>query len=267
MQKIKKTREGEYTPHTDDLYRPHRMADNPHAAAIILFTELMMPLAAEMAKKHSPGVGMRVAKEIAYLVDDPHATFDQILNTDDEVIANRIASHIEDVRGRPLSEEERKRLIKAVRTVKKVTEKVHKSAFNMPAETYSAFKRADVDRALVEVGILTEQDIQELRQVYSEIRGKKAKTRGKKKALAGETLELPSETLLEVLSILQALEFADYSEKAKEKALQKLSSAIKELSREKPTPENLLKLGLYAYAVELIKRGEFEKVEELKKLQ
>ncbi|WP_048149566.1 hypothetical protein [Palaeococcus ferrophilus] len=225
-----------------------------------------MPLAAEMAKKHSPEVGMRVAREIAYLVDDPHATFDQILNTDDEVIANRIASHIEDVRGRPLSEEERKRLIKAVRTVKKVTEKVHRGAFNMPAETLQAFERADVDRALVEAGILTEQDIGELRQVYSEISGKKAKTRGKKKAPAGETLELPTEALLEVLSILQALEFADYSKKAKEKALQKLSSAVKELSRKDPTPENLLKLGIYAYALELVREERWEGIGKLRKV-
>ncbi|MDK2915414.1 MAG: hypothetical protein PWQ79_2329, partial [Thermococcaceae archaeon] len=63
-----------------------------------------------------------------------------------------------------------------------------------------------------------------------------------------ELPNLPSNVLLEVLSILQALEFADYSEKAKEKALEKLSSTIKELSRKDPTPENLLKLGPYAYA-------------------
>ncbi|MDI3474354.1 MAG: hypothetical protein PWQ95_82 [Thermococcaceae archaeon] len=53
-----------------------------------------------------------------------------------------------------------------------------------------------------------------------------------------ELPNLPSNVLLEVLSILQALEFADYSEKAKEKALEKLSSTIKELSRKDPTPEN-----------------------------
>ncbi len=60
---------------------------------------------------------------------------------------------------------------------------------------------------------------------------------------------------LEVLSILQALEFADYSEKAKEKVLQKLSERISELSKKEPTRENLLKLGLYFYAFELIKNN------------
>jgi hypothetical protein len=37
------------------------------------------------------------------------------------------------------------------------------------------------------------------------------------------------------------------------KILQKLSSAVRELSRKDPTPKNLLKLGLYAYALELVR--------------
>ncbi|WP_456368288.1 hypothetical protein [Thermococcus sp.] len=71
---------------------------------------------------------------------------------------------------------------------------------------------------------------------------------------------------LEVLSILQALEFADYSESAKEKALQKLASMLGELSKEKLTSENLQKIGLVAFAVEIIKRGEFKRADEIKKL-
>ncbi|WP_456369081.1 hypothetical protein, partial [Thermococcus sp.] len=70
----------------------------------------------------------------------------------------------------------------------------------------------------------------------------------------------------EVLSILQALEFADYSEKAKEKALQKLSERISELLDEEPTRENFLKLGLYTYALELIKTNRWEKVEKIREL-
>ncbi|WP_297509573.1 hypothetical protein [Thermococcus sp.] len=80
------------------------------------------------------------------------------------------------------------------------------------------------------------------------------------------TKSLPEDTKLEVLSILQALEFADYSEKAKEKALGKLASMLEELSKEKLTPENLQKIGLVAFAIGLIKRSEFERVEEIKKL-
>ncbi|WP_054841352.1 hypothetical protein [Thermococcus peptonophilus] len=132
-------------------------------------------------------------------------------------------------------------------------------------------------------GIDVTKEIEEVRNTIAEITGKKpkderkksstsrskkTKAKSKKKEPAAEKVNLPpSDALLEVLSILQAFEFADYSEKAKEKALQKLSSMIEGLLKDKPTPENLLKLGLYAYAVELIRRGEFEKVEELKKLQ
>ncbi|MDI3475449.1 MAG: hypothetical protein PWQ79_2132 [Thermococcaceae archaeon] len=71
---------------------------------------------------------------------------------------------------------------------------------------------------------------------------------------------------VEILSILNGLEFAGFSEEAKRKAIERLSARIREVSAEKLTLENLLKLGLYAYAAELIKRNNFERAEELKKL-
>ncbi|AMQ17799.1 hypothetical protein A0127_00725 [Thermococcus peptonophilus] len=78
--------------------------------------------------------------------------------------------------------------------------------------------------------------------------------------------EWGKQTLLEVLSVLQAIEFADYSEKTREKALQKLSSAVKELSRKDPTLENLLRLGLYTYAVELVREGRWEELGKLRRV-
>ncbi|WP_456320834.1 hypothetical protein [Palaeococcus sp. (in: euryarchaeotes)] len=57
-----------------------------------------------------------------------------------------------------------------------------------------------------------------------------------------------------------------FSEEAKKKAIEKLFSKISELSREKLTPETLQKLGLYAFAIELIRRNEFDRVNEIKKL-
>ena len=62
------------------------------------------------------------------------------------------------------------------------------------------------------------------------------------------------------------MEFADYSEKAKEKALGKLTSMLEELSKEELTAENLQKIGLIAFAVEIIKRGEFNRAEEIKRI-
>ncbi|WP_457753465.1 hypothetical protein [Thermococcus sp.] len=75
-----------------------------------------------------------------------------------------------------------------------------------------------------------------------------------------------SNAKLEVLSILNGLEFAGFSEEAKKKAIEKLSSKIDELFREKLTPENLQKLGLYAFVIEMIKRNKFDRVKEIKEL-
>ena len=75
-----------------------------------------------------------------------------------------------------------------------------------------------------------------------------------------------SKAKLEVLSILQALEFAGYSEEAKRKAVEKLSGRIRELSEGDPTPEIIFEIGLYAYAVEVIRASRYEKVEKLKEL-
>ena len=99
-----------------------------------------------------------------------------------------------------------------------------------------------------------------------EIQQAKFKQDQKQKEEKLGTRSLPEDAKLEVLSVLQALEFSEYSEKAREKALQKLSERISELSRENPTPENLLKIGLYAYAIELIMTSRWEKVEKLKEL-
>ena len=101
-----------------------------------------------------------------------------------------------------------------------------------------------------------------------ELKPKRTKQTSKKSRKSSKELNdgIPEDAKLEVLSILQALEFADYSESAKEKALQKLSERIGERSRKDPTRENLLRLGLYAYAIELIVRNHWEKVDKLREL-
>jgi len=75
-----------------------------------------------------------------------------------------------------------------------------------------------------------------------------------------------SNVKLEILSILNGLEFAGFSEEAKRKAVEKLSARIAELSEGELTPENLQRLGLYAFAVEMIRRGDFERLREVEKL-
>ncbi|WP_456395484.1 hypothetical protein [Thermococcus sp.] len=77
---------------------------------------------------------------------------------------------------------------------------------------------------------------------------------------------IPENAKLEVLSILHGLEFAGFSDEAKQKAIERLSSRIAEVSAEKLTPGNLQKLGLYAFAIEMIKSGNFERLGEIEKL-
>ncbi|WP_456368881.1 hypothetical protein [Thermococcus sp.] len=113
----------------------------------------------------------------------------------------------------------------------------------------------------------TLQYLEELRQVlHKYIKPKGIKPPAKEPQSARMVNPDLTAEKVEVLSILQALEFADYSEKAKEKALGKLTSMLEELSKEELTPENLQKIGLVAFAVEIIKRGEFERAEEIKRL-
>jgi hypothetical protein len=114
-----------------------------------------------------------------------------------------------------------------------------------------------------------EQFVEVLKRVIPDEMLQKTKSKKvskKKRQPLKEKINLSSDALLDVLSILQALEFADYSEKAREKALQKLSSVVKELSRKDPTPENLLKLGLYAYALELVRGERWEDMGKLRKV-
>jgi len=122
---------------------------------------------------------------------------------------------------------------------------------------------------LKELGIDITPEVEELKQVFAEISGKKRKAKPPKAgAKTGHALASPdlAKAKLEVLSILQALEFTDHSEEAKKKAIKKLSAKIKELSENEPFPELLTKIGFYAYTIELIKRAEWKKAEKLKEL-
>ena len=116
-------------------------------------------------------------------------------------------------------------------------------------------------------GIDIEPELEGFRQFLAEISGKKIKS---EKQIHVARVPGPSEELarakLEVLSILHGLEFAGYSDEAKQKAIERLSSRIAEVSAEKLTPENLQRLGLYAFAIEIIKNGNFERLREIEKL-
>ncbi|WP_297091005.1 hypothetical protein [Thermococcus sp.] len=160
---------------------------------------------------------------------------------------------------------DRKRAEEAFRRAKPVVESLVKEAYMNP--TYGIISSTIDEHQYIIKGIKTNK---EFREFLVEISGKKplAKFKQVQKQVEAEprTRGLPEDAKVEVLSILRGLEFADYSEKAKEKALGKLASMLEELSKEELTHENLQKIGLVAFAIEIIKRGEFERVEEIKKL-
>jgi len=117
---------------------------------------------------------------------------------------------------------------------------------------------------LKELGIDLTPELEELKRVFAEISGKKIEPQ-KQRQVAGvsKLSEELARAKLEVLSILNGIEFAGYTEEAKRKAVGKLSSRIAELSKEKPTEKVLLHLGLYTYAIEAIKREKLERLKEL----
>ncbi|MBP1911867.1 hypothetical protein [Thermococcus stetteri] len=100
------------------------------------------------------------------------------------------------------------------------------------------------------------KEIEEIKKVEEEV---------KKVEEAGENITF-EDARVDVLSIISGLEFAGFSEEAKERAVEILSSRIASLVENEPTPENLQVVGLYAYVLELIKRGEFERVKGIKNL-
>jgi len=148
--------------------------DNPHNTFFIFFSEMLMPLAAELSGKYHPIVGKRIVNAVESLIDrDANATFDKIINTDDRKIAKVIGKHIEDIRDKPLSNEEWQQLEKAIHAIKKISTKVYSNGLQAPEALYRAAKRNDFDRALVEEGILDEKDIAMIKQVFAEISGKR----------------------------------------------------------------------------------------------
>ncbi|MCD6372984.1 MAG: hypothetical protein J7L37_05510, partial [Thermococcus sp.] len=121
---------------------------------------------------------------------------------------------------------------------------------------------------LKQAGIDIEPELEEFRQFLAEISGKKIEPKKPKspavKGAVGpkegtpETIKLEAQKLL---GMLNGLKFADYSEKAVEKALRELGAEVEKLLEEK----NLELLGVYSMVFLLLERGEFERAEEFLK--
>ena len=114
---------------------------------------------------------------------------------------------------------------------------------------------------LKQAGIDIEPELEEFREFLAEISGKKIETRKAVDEMnASGNIALEAQKLL---GILNDLKFADYSERAVEKALKELDTQIEKLIEAR----NLELLGLYSTVALFLRNGRFEKAEEfLKKL-
>ena len=75
---------------------------------------------------------------------------------------------------------------------------------------------------------------------------------------------IASRTKLEVLSIINGLEFAGFSEEARKRAAEMLRAMMRELASGEPSRERVLELGLYAYALEAIRESDLKMPGRLK---
>ena len=260
-EKIDKVRrDGSYVPTQDRIfYRMAVDAENPHNAFFIFFTEMLMPVAAELSKRYHPIVGKRVAKAVESLIQgNPNATFDKILELEDKKIAQVIGKHIEDIRGKSLTDEEWQRLEKTVKAIKRISAKIYSNGLQAPEALYRAADRNDFDRALVEEGILDLEDVEMLKQVFAEISGKNIKP--KPETMEKETAPPLSVEARELLGILNGLKYAKFSEEAVGEARKELEVKIESLL--KRPEENLELIGLYFTVVAFLERREFERAEE-----
>ncbi|RLF35929.1 MAG: hypothetical protein DRN03_04340 [Thermoplasmata archaeon] len=74
----------------------------------------------------------------------------------------------------------------------------------------------------------------------------------------------PKSTILEILSAFQALKYLSYSEEALKNAVKDLEAKMEAIEeKEEPSPEDVYTLGLYHLALAYIKKGKFEKAEDV----
>ncbi|GAB6102760.1 hypothetical protein JCM16138_19830 [Thermococcus atlanticus] len=194
------------------------------------------------------------------------------LKKNPEEFAEYVLSYLEQTGSAPINRDATKKVIvQAVQKSAKVLDKMIPSVESLKhlKATSHAVSGAVDDPFVVlrNAGIDIEPELEEFRQFLAEMGGEKVEPEGQ---INVARVPKPSGELagakLEVLSILHGLEFAGFSEEAKQKAIERLSARIGEVSAEKLTPENLQQLGLYAFAIEMIKSGNFERLGEIEKL-
>ena len=194
------------------------------------------------------------------------------LKKNPEEFAEYVLSYLEQTGSAPINRDATKKVIvQAVQKSAKVLDKMIptvESLKHLKATSHAVSGAADDPfQILRNAGIDIEPELEEFRQFLAEISGKKIEPeRGRRTTEIPKPSEELMKAKLEVLSILNGLEFTGFSEEAKQKAIEKLSSRIEEVSAEKLTPENLQRLGLYAFAIEIIKSGNFERLREIERL-
>ncbi|WP_456367896.1 hypothetical protein [Thermococcus sp.] len=185
------------------------------------------------------------------------------LRSNPETLAELIIQFAKD-RGIPVKEEDKDKLVIAFQKAAKIADKLVADASEERLDAlYQALAEETEDPLYIlkRNGVDIEPELEEFRQFLAEISGNKIETRKAVDEMnASENIALEVQKLL---GILNGLKFADYSERAVEKALKELDTQIEKLIEAR----NLELLGLYSTVVLFLRNGRFEKAEEfLKKL-
>ena len=214
-----------------------------------------------LAKSTSKHVGHAVGDALDGLVVEGHE-FEK-LRSNPETLAELIIQFAKD-RGIPVKEEDKDKLVIAFQKAAKIADKLVADASEERLDAlYQALAEETEDPLYIlkRNGVDIEPELEEFRQFLAEISGKKIETRKAVDEMnASGNIALEAQKLL---GILNGLKFADYSERAVEKALKELDTQIEKLIEAR----NLELLGLYSTVALFLRNGRFEKAEEfLKKL-
>ena len=214
------------------LFPQHEKAmeiNDPRAAKFVLLHPFIALILSHHSSAETSAIGVAVSDALNVFYGQMGKTYEDAKKEPDKLIdyITKMAefNHLPIVKEK-LREQLKQGLPKAFKIVDKLlpdNSKEHamllKSAFRYHVK--------DPLVLLKQAGIDIEPELEEFHQFLAEISGKKIEAKPKfpqvQKRVKGngdiptELPNLPSDALLEVLSILQALEFADYSEKAREK--------------------------------------------------
>ncbi|ASJ04005.1 hypothetical protein A3L01_00960 [Thermococcus barossii] len=243
-------------------------ANDPRAVKFVLLHPFIALILSHHSSAETSTIGRAVSDALNVYYGQLGKTYEDAKKEQDKLIEYILAmaeyNHIPIVKEK-LREQLRQGLPKAFKIVDKLLPDNSKEHAIL-LQNALRYRVKDPLVLLKQAGIDIEPELEEFRGFLAEISGKKMEAElpkaGTKTGQSLTSADL-AKAKLEVLSIINGLEFAGYSDDAKAKAIEKLSARIAELSKKELTPDSLQAIGLYAFALEMIKTGAFERLREV----